>query len=120
MIEPGGVVLEASTVQVLSDDRGWHGTIYPVRYLLRLINLDIASVCVDDEHLAEHIAGIAACRLHQRDSPVRVITIVEFEGGVNQPTIGIPAQIDMAQQVLVQQRTRQIRNGASGLDLVGE
>ena len=44
--------------------------------------------------------------------------IVEFERRINEPPKGIAAQVDVAQQILVEQGAGEIGKGASALHLV--
>ena len=101
-------MVESPPRQVLRHRIGGHDAIDPCWHVLRFIVLDIASMGIDNQHLAEDIAGIAPCWLHQRDRPVGMEAVVEFQRRINQLAIGIATQVDVTQQVLIENRARQV------------
>src|SRR5712691_11104447 len=102
--------------QVLVDGVGWHNAIDPAGYIQRGILSDVPVMCIDEQYLAEDIAGVAASRLHERDSPVRMETVVKLKRRVRQSAIGVATQVDVTQQVLVEDGSGQVGEGVSLAD----
>src|SRR5690349_9568454 len=103
-------MIQPPPCEVLGYSRGRHDTIYPRWFFLWLVVFNVASVCIYNEHFTEHVAGITTRWLHERDCPVWVEAVIKFKGGIEKSAIGIAAQVNMAQKVLVQQRSWQVGN----------
>src|SRR5260370_14364258 len=103
-------MIQSPPCQVLGDSVGWNDAIYPQRYFIWLVYSDVSGVRIHDEHLVQYIASITARRLHERDRPVWMKAVIEFQRGVNEPAIRKATQVDMSYQVLIEDRPRQVGN----------
>ena len=72
-----------------------HDAIYPGWHILWQIFLNLTSVSVYNEHLGEYVTNIATAWLHKRNGPIGMETIIEFQGRIDQFSIGIAIQVDM-------------------------